>query len=107
MKEGTAALKEGAATLYNGVLKMKDGVPTLISGVEQLKDGSMQLSEGLQQLNKEGIEKLVSLLENDLGDLSARVQATIDVSKNYRSFAGISDDADGQVKFIYRTDEIG
>ena len=107
LKEGTAALKEGAATLYNGVLKMKDGVPTLISGVEQLKDGSMQLSEGLQQLNKEGIEKLVSLLENDLGDLSARVQATIDVSKNYRSFAGISDDADGQVKFIYRTDEIG
>lgn len=107
LKEGTAALKEGAATLYNGVLKMKNGVPTLISGVEQLKDGSMQLSEGLQQLNKEGIEKLVSLLENDLGDLSARVQATIDVSKNYRSFAGISDDADGQVKFIYRTDEIG
>ena len=107
LKKGTAALKEGAATLYNGVLKMKDGVPTLISGVEQLKDGSMQLSEGLQQLNKEGIEKLVSLLENDLGDLSARVQATIDVSKNYRSFAGISDDADGQVKFIYRTDEIG
>ena len=107
LKEGTAALKKGAATLYNGVLKMKDGVPTLISGVEQLKDGSMQLSEGLQQLNKEGIEKLVSLLENDLGDLSARVQATIDVSKNYRSFAGISDDADGQVKFIYRTDEIG
>lgn len=107
LKEGTAALKEGAATLYNGVLKMKDGVPTLISGVEQLKDGSMQLSEGLQQLNKEGIEKLVSLLKNDLGDLSARVQATIDVSKNYRSFAGISDDADGQVKFIYRTDEIG
>ena len=107
LKEGTAALKEGAATLYNGVLKMKDGVPTLISGVEQLKDGSMQLSEGLQQLNKEGIEKLVSLLENDLGDLSARVQATIDVSKNYRSFAGISDDANGQVKFIYRTDEIG
>ena len=107
LKEGTAALKEGAATLYNGVLKMKDGVPTLISGVEQLKDGSMQLSEGLQQLNKEGIEKLVSLLKNDLGDLSARVQATIDVSKNYRSFAGISDDANGQVKFIYRTDEIG
>ena len=76
------------------------------SGVTQLKDGAMQLSEGLQQFNRDGIQKLVNLLQNDVGDLSARVQATIDVSKDYRSFAGISDDAEGQVKFIYRTDEI-
>ena len=35
-----------------------------------------------------------------------RLKATIDVSKNYRNFSGISDDMDGQVKFIYRTEEI-
>lgn len=75
----------------------------MVSGVTQLKDGAMQLSEGLQQFNRDGIQKLVNLLQNDVGDLSARVQATIDVSKDYRSFAGISDDAEGQVKFIYRT----
>ena len=106
LKDGTAELRAGAAKLYAGVLQLKDGTPALVSGVTQLKDGAMQLSEGLQQLNKEGIQKLTKLLQDDLGDLTARVQATIDVSKNYRSFAGISDDADGQVKFIYRTDEI-
>lgn len=106
LKDGTAQLRAGAAQLYNGVLQLQDGTPALVSGVTQLKDGSMQLSEGLQQFNRDGIQKLVNLLQNDVGDLSARVQATIDVSKNYRSFAGISDDADGQVKFIYRTDEI-
>lgn len=106
LKDGTAELRTGAAKLYAGVLQLKDGTPALVSGVTQLKDGAMQLSEGLQQLNKEGIQKLTKLLQDDLGDLTARVQATIDVSKDYRSFSGISDDASGQVKFIYRTDEI-
>lgn len=106
LKDGTAELRAGAAKLYAGVLQLKDGTPALVSGVTQLKDGAMQLSEGLQQLNKEGIQKLTKLLQDDLGDLTARVQATIDVSKDYSSFSGISDDASGQVKFIYRTDEI-
>lgn len=106
LKGGTAQLRAGAAQLYNGVLQLQDGTPALVSGVTQLKDGAMQLSEGLQQFNRDGIQKLVHLLQNDVGDLSARVQATIDVSKDYRSFAGISDEAEGQVKFIYRTDEI-
>ena len=106
LKDGTAELRAGAAKLYAGVLQLKDGTPALVRGVTQLKDGAMQLSEGLQQLNKEGIQKLTKLLQDDLGDLTARVQATIDVSKDYRSFSGISDDASGQVKFIYRTDEI-
>ena len=106
LKDGTAELRAGAAKLYAGVLQLKDGTPALVSGVTQLKNGAMQLSEGLQQLNKEGIQKLTKLLQDDLGDLTARVQATIDVSKDYRSFSGISDDASGQVKFIYRTDEI-
>lgn len=106
LKDGTAQLRAGAAQLYNGVLQLQDGTPALVSGVTQLKDGAMQLSEGLQQFNRDGIQKLVNLLQNDVGDLSARVQATIDVSKDYRCFAGISNDAEGQVKFIYRTDEI-
>lgn len=106
LKDGTGELRAGAAKLYAGVLQLKDGTPALVSGVTQLKNGAMQLSEGLQQLNKEGIQKLTKLLQDDLGDLTARVQATIDVSKDYRSFSGISDDASGQVKFIYRTDEI-
>ena len=106
LKDGTAELRAGAAKLYAGVLQLKDGTPALVSGVTQLKNGAMQLSEGLQQLIKEGIQKLTKLLQDDLGDLTARVQATIDVSRDYRSFSGISDDASGQVKFIYRTDEI-
>lgn len=32
--------------------------------------------------------------------------ATLEVSENYQAFAGIGEGMEGQVKFIYRTEEI-
>lgn len=106
LKSGTAQLKAGASSLYDGILKLKNGTPALVDGVTQLKDGAMQLSDGLKQFNEEGVQKIVDLVGGDLESMLARVRATIDVSKNYQNFSGISDTMDGQVKFIYRTDEI-
>ena len=106
LKDGTAQLKDGASALYDGILQLKNGTPALVDGVTQLKDGAMQLNDGLKKLNEEGIQKIIDLVDGDLNGIVARLKATIDVSKNYRNFAGISDDMDGQVKFIYRTDEI-
>ena len=106
LKDGTAQLKDGASALYDGILQLKNGTPALVDGVTQLKDGAMQLNDGLKKLNEEGIQKIIDLVDGDLNVIVARLKATIDVSKNYRNFAGISDDMDGQVKFIYRTDEI-
>ena len=106
LKGGTAQLKEGASSLYDGILQLKNGTPTLVDGVTQLKDGAMQLSIGLKQFNEEGIQKIIDLVDGDLEGVLARVRATIDVSKDYQNFSGISANMDGQVKFIYRTDEI-
>ena len=106
LKDGTAQMKAGAATLYNGMLSMKDCMPVLVDGITQLRDGSMALSDGLKQFNEQGVQKLVDLVDGDLEGIVTRLKATIDVSKAYRNFAGIRDDMDGQVKFIYRTDEI-
>lgn len=106
LKAGTVQLKDGINELYNGILTMKNGAPALTSGVTQLKDGSMKLSDGLKQFNEQGVKKLTDAVNGDLGGLITRIKATADVSKNYRSFSGISDDMDGQVKFIYRTDAV-
>lgn len=106
LKDGTAQLKEGAATLYNGVLTMKDGTPALTEGVTKLRDGSMQLSDGMKQFAEQGIQKLVEFVDGDLEGFVARLKATVDVSKEYNNFSGISEDMDGKVKFIYRTEEI-
>ena len=85
---------------------MKNGVPALTEGVSALRDGSMQLSDGLKQFNDEGISKLTALMDGDLGSLAERVKATIRVSQNYKSYSGLTDGMDGEVKFIYKTDEI-
>ena len=92
--------------LYDGVVQLKNGAPALIDGVTKLRDGAMQLSEGLKEFNEKGVNKLIDAVDGDLGGLIERIKVTADMSKNYKSFSGISDDMEGEVKFIYRTDSI-
>lgn len=106
VSNGATALAEGARNLYQGLMQIDEKAPQLIGGIEKLKDGSMQLSDGLKMFNEEGISKITELLEGDLGSVTARISATIDVSRNYSSFAGKADDMNGTVKFIYKTAEV-
>jgi len=105
LKNGTDALYDGVCSLYNGILTMKNGAPALVNGITQLKDGAMQLSDGLLKFNNEGIKKLIDTVD-DVEIFIERLKATVTVSKNYKSFAGISSNMDGNVKFVYRTGEI-
>ena len=106
LKAGTSQLYAGASQLYDGILTLKNGTPALIDGITQLRDGAMQLSDGLKEFNEQGIQKLVDAVGGDLDGLVTRFRATKDVSLRYKSFAGTSEDMDGQVKFIYRTDAV-
>ena len=106
LKAGTSELSAGAAELLQGIQTMKDSAPALVDGITQLRDGSMELSDGLKQFNKEGIQKLIEAVDGDLDGLSNRICVTADVAKHYTSFSGISEDMDGDVKFIYKTDSI-
>lgn len=106
LKDGTAQLYAGMNELYDGILTLKDGAPALVDGITALRGGAMKLSDGLTEFNEQGVQKLIDAVDGDLGGLLARVKATADVSKDYKSFSGISSDMDGQVKFIYRTDSV-
>ena len=103
---GSCSLQDGATALYNGILTLNNGIPSLVDGVMQLRDGSMQLCDGLKEFRKEGVDRIIDAVDNQLGSLITRAKATIDVSKDYASFAGISDDMKGTVRFIYRTDAL-
>ncbi len=106
LKDGTGSLAKGAGDLYNGILTMKNGVPALVDGITKLRDGSMQLSDGLKEFDEKGIKKLVDVYNNDVAGLIERIKVISGVSKNYNNFSGISDDMEGKVKFIYRTEEV-
>lgn len=103
---GSAKVNAGAKQLKDGTSELKNGAAQLVPGVGQLSDGSKQLADGIKELNDKGISKLTGLAGDDLQNLVDRVKATVEVSKNYKSFAGIADGADGGVKFIYKTDEV-
>ena len=80
-------------------------MPSLIDGVTQLRDCAGALSDGMKEFNEKGIEKLVDAVDGDLEGLLERFKAVAEVSKEYKSFAGLSDEMDGNVKFIYRISE--
>lgn len=103
---GAEKLNVGAEELYKGIITMKDGTPALVTGVTNLKNGAMQLKDGLKEFSSKGVDKLVEVAHGDVAGLVTRFKATVDVSKDYKSFSGISDEMDGNVKFVYRTDAV-
>ena len=97
-------------------------------GVKALKFGGSSVADGIQ-LGKirdiieadperryvvvsapgkrfDGDSKITDLLGGDLGTVLSRIRVVTEVSKEYTNFAGIADDMDGSVKFIYKTEEI-
>ncbi|MBO4414841.1 MAG: hypothetical protein J5824_02525 [Lachnospiraceae bacterium] len=105
LKDGSAALANGSTALNAGLTTVQGNMPALIDGVTQLRDGAGRLSDGMKEFNEKGIEKLVEAVDGDLEGLVERFKAVTEVSKNYKSFSGLSDEMDGEVKFIYKIGE--
>lgn len=106
LKNGSNKLAGGANDLYNGAAAIDSKMPELIDGVTKLTDGSKELADGIDRLNEEGIDKLTTVIEDDLEGLTDRIKAILDVSNHYTTYSGKQGAMNGQVKFIYKTDSI-
>jgi len=106
LKEGTGKLADGAGKLSNGLNELNNNIPALKDGVQQLYDGSVKMSDGIKEFNERGISKITEAVEGELEGIFERVRVMGEISRAYNNFSGISDNMTGQVKFIYRTDEI-
>lgn len=106
LKNGTSSLSDGTKSLFEGVGTLKDGSAALVDGVKQLNDGAMTLSKGMKKFKEEGIDSIVDAANGDVKDIIDRFKAVQKASKKYNSYSGISDDMDGKVDFIYKTDSI-
>lgn len=104
--QGLISYTNGVSDAAAGAGTLNQAMPSLLSGIHDLRDGALQLSDGLAEFNEEGIQKLADAVNGDLSPVLTRFRATVDVSKHYRSFAGLCDDLDGEVKFVYKTDSI-
>lgn len=98
---GSSDLNTGANALANGIGTLQNGSGALIDGVQQLDNGAIKLNEGMVQFDEEGIQKLVNAFGGDVESLLDKANTMLDTSRSYKNFSGISDDMDGEVKFVF------
>ncbi|NMB07713.1 MAG: hypothetical protein GX981_04955, partial [Tissierellia bacterium] len=100
----------------NGVNELNTGVNALSHGGQQLKTGSNKLTEGTGEL-KEGMDKFhnegISKISNEVKNKDLDILGILDVkdelvrlAKDNKSFTGISEDMEGSLKFIMKTEGV-
>lgn len=112
LSEGAGALEDGTLTLDLGAITLSDGLGTLhsgslqlVDGVKLLDEGAGKLHDGMVEFNEEGIQELTKLFDGDLESLFDKLNAMLDNAKEYKSYSGINEGMDGEVKFIFMTEE--
>lgn len=105
VSDGASALGDGAGTLSAGLSQMKEKAAPLTEGVQALHEGAVTLSDGMKQFDEEGIQKLVSTVEDEFLSVADKLHDTLNPSNKYSNFSGISDGMDGEVKFIFISGE--
>lgn len=106
LQSGVSELSSNSPKLVDGVGELSDGADELSDGVSELKDGAEELRDGMEEFNEEGIQKLEDIFIDDMDKMIERLRLLQDMGNDYKSFTGITDEMNGDVKFIIKTDGI-
>ena len=104
--DGMTQLTDGAGKLDDATDKLLDGAGELGDGTGKLLDGCIKLDDGFSKFREKAIDKILNMYDNDIKTFVDRLEAIMDAGREYRSFSGISDDMDGEVKFIIETEAV-
>ena len=99
-------LNDGAQTLASGASALAKGSGSLSSGMNKLLEGAQTLKDGMSDYKEEGISKIVDLYNDDILGLKDRFEAIRKAGRDYQTYTQLSDGVKGNVKFIYKSDEI-
>lgn len=104
---GLTAYTDGVDQLNAGAAHLNGSMPALTEGVSALNDGAARLYAGLQTLDQDGLQTLTSMVNDEWKPLLEKARTLADDTEAYQSYAGKADDAEGVVRFLWRTDAIG
>ncbi|MCR5203043.1 MAG: hypothetical protein K6D02_08160 [Lachnospiraceae bacterium] len=107
---GSNKLLNGTNELLTGVTTIDESTDLVSDGISDLSDGADTLSNGLKRFKKSGVDKLTGSLDDIIDttdDFKQRIEGVSELSKDYKSFSGISEDMEGNCKFIIKTEPIG
>lgn len=91
--------KDGAQELSDGVDTLNTTVTNLLNGDFDELDGDITISDDM----KDDIEKLLDYLDGGITEIKDRVDALLDITRDYNSYAGIAEGKTGTVQFLIRT----
>lgn len=100
---------EQARSLINALPQLSSGVQQLADGSNQLYDGLDTLSAGMKKFNDEGVNKIYSELKGKTPDVEKLIDIKdniVKLSNEYESFTGVTEEMEGKIKFVMKTDEI-
>ena len=86
--------------------KLKDALNQLTAGTDTLENGANELQNGMRKFDEEGIQKIYSIVNNNVRDLQSRVKKLRELSNEYNTFTNIDENAKGNVKFIMMIDSL-
>lgn len=99
----------GAADLFGDYDESDpESLEKLLSSARDLSDGMAQLREGLETFDEKAIQAITRLVNEDDRELAERLKALAELGRTYRaSYTGRSQQAEGELRFIYRSSSIG
>ncbi|MCI5883966.1 MAG: hypothetical protein MRZ84_08075 [Eubacterium sp.] len=106
VKSGSKELIQGAGKLKKGSSQLHTATGKVAEGITKLQKGADDLYEGMNRFDREGIQKLNQVYEEDMKTMKNRLEKLVDMSKDYTNFSGISEGMDGNVKFVIETAEV-
>ena len=86
--------------------KLEDALNQLTAGTDTLENGANELQNGMRKFDEEGIQKIYSIVNNNVRDLQFRVKKLRELSNEYNTFTNIDENAKGNVKFIMMIDSL-
>jgi len=99
IKSGTSKLVSGSKSLSSGVNTLTIKTKDLVSGTKTLNNGIKDLNDGIIKYDKDGISKLVSLVNNDVKSMENRIRALVKLGEDYEAFSG-NNEQDAISKFV-------
>ncbi len=111
IENGINEFESGVKTISDATGKLQEGMNLLsgysnqiYGGINQLKNGTNELSNGITKFNKEGINKINSIVNKDIKNTITKTKDLIKLGENYTSFTGSN--MDGDTKFVLVIDSL-
>lgn len=103
LPEGIAQAVGASKELYYGSVELANGAGKVSSATTQLAEGTDALAKGLVEFDEQGISKIVSMIDNDLGGLKRNLAVLSDAASAYDNFSGKAAGMPSSVKFVFQT----